>query len=275
MREERGLSSSLHGLDFISGLNNSGVFSSCPTTAFCSFHQQPVGRWRGARRARSSDPRGESVHLVGKLSKEEERRITGRMVEEEILGSRESGIYSTSSGEEEQDEELLSPVRGSTPATPIGGELVAKLRRRSSKMGLLWQQRDRVFSRWRERLFFLTADSLISIDTEGRRLGDHACIEVPLLSIERVELEERRGRLTLLIVSREEGRLLLRRGDGLRLWYAALREAVDRAQGRGLGMSVEDLDRRGIFSERRGRRRTARTKEDKEAVRLVRASSRV
>ena len=48
-----------------------------------------------------------------------------------------------------------------------------------------------------------------------------------------------------------------------------------RAQGRGLGMSVEDLERRGIFSERRGRRRTARTKEDKEAVRLVRASSRV
>merc|ERR1711948_101952 len=92
----------------------------------------------------------------------------------------------------------------------VGGrscsELVAKLRRRSSKMGLLWQQRDRVFSRWRERLFFLTADSLISIDTEGRRLGDHACIEVPLVSIERVELEERRGRLTLLIVSREEGR---------------------------------------------------------------------
>ena len=40
-------------------------------------------------------------------------------------------------------------------------------------------------------------------------------------------------------------------------------------------MSVEDLERRGIFSERRGRRRTARTKEDKEAVRLVRASSRV
>ena len=27
---------------------------------------------------------------------------------------------------------------------------------------------------------------------------------------------------------RDEGRLLLRRGDGLRLWYAALREAVDR-----------------------------------------------
>ena len=42
---------------------------------------------------------------MGRLSKEEERRITGRMVEEEILGSRESGIYSTSSGEEEQDDE--------------------------------------------------------------------------------------------------------------------------------------------------------------------------
>ena len=66
-------------------------------------------------------------------------------------------------------------------------------------------------------------------------------------------------------------------------------------------MSVEDLDRRGIFSERRGRRRTARTREDKgekvkdqegifsgrrrtartrerenkEEVKLIRASSRV
>ena len=106
------------------------------------------------------------------------------------------------------------------------------------------------------------------------------------------------------ICDRDEGRLLLRRGDGLRLWYAALREAVDRwvmvmmkidetnirimwtcvfydvlhcrAQGRGQGMSVEDLDRRGIFSEKsRGRRRTARTKEDKEGVKLLRASSRV
>ena len=57
--------------------------------------------------------------MVGKLSKEQERRITGRMVEEEILmGSRESGIYSTSSGEEEQDEELFRPVRGS--GQPIG-----------------------------------------------------------------------------------------------------------------------------------------------------------
>ena len=94
-----------------------------------------------------------------------------------------------------------------------------------------------MFSRWRERLFFLTTDSLVSIDTEGRRLGDHAFLEVdcdaivckhggdhghgdghdaggdddddgedigqvPLASVERVELEERRGRLTLLIVSR-------------------------------------------------------------------------
>ena len=66
-------------------------------------------------------------------------------------------------------------------------------------------------------------------------------------------------------------------------------------------MSVEDLDRRGIFSERRGRRRTVRTREDKgekvkdkegifsgrrrtartrerenkEEVKLIRASSRV
>ena len=52
------------------------------------------------------------------MSKEQERWITGRMVEEEIQGSRESGIYSTSSGEDEQDEEIFSPMRGM--ATPIG-----------------------------------------------------------------------------------------------------------------------------------------------------------
>ena len=55
------------------------------------------------------------------MSKEQERRITGRMVEEEILmGSRESGIYSTSSGEEEQDEEIFSPTMRETATTPIG-----------------------------------------------------------------------------------------------------------------------------------------------------------
>lgn len=66
------------------------------------------------------------------LTKAQERAITGRMVEEELGGSRESGIYSTSSGEEEGEEGTEG--RG-------GGHLVARLRRRSTKMGLLWQQR--------------------------------------------------------------------------------------------------------------------------------------
>ena len=91
-----------------------------------------ISRWRGGRRARSSDPRGECGLLVGKLSKEQERWITGRMVEEEIQGSRESGIYSTSSGEDEQDEEIFSPMRGM--ATPIGELQTPKNWRQNSKI---------------------------------------------------------------------------------------------------------------------------------------------
>ena len=104
----QGLSVSLHGLDELVG-------------------EAPVYRSLAAagRRTASQGP-------GGRLTKAQERAITGRMVEEELGGSRESGIYSTSSGEEEGEEGREG--RG-------GGHLVARLRRRSTKMGLLWQQR--------------------------------------------------------------------------------------------------------------------------------------
>ena len=44
--------------------------------------------------------------------------------------------------------------------------------------------------------------SLLEDDDEDDDDGDDNVEQVPLASVERVELEERRGRLTLLVVSR-------------------------------------------------------------------------
>ena len=118
MEPHHPLSVSLHHLDL-------------PLSTATQFLSFSGTRQRG-RRARSSDSRVEEGVSLKPLSKEQERWITGRMVEQEILGSRESGIYSTSSGEEEEREE----GRGG-----VGGEEAAKLRKRSIKMGLLWQHR--------------------------------------------------------------------------------------------------------------------------------------
>ena len=101
-----------------------------------------------SRRCRSSSPwpdpdqgvsyRPLSKERGAKLTKEQERRITELLVRQEFRGSKESGIYSTSSCDEEEGESKRSRrVSGS----PVGGRLVEELRRRSTKMGLLWQHR--------------------------------------------------------------------------------------------------------------------------------------
>ena len=88
-----------------------------------------------------------------------------------------------------------------------------------------------------------------------------------------MELEERRGRLTLLVVTRSQGRLLLRRGDGLRGWYAALRAAVESERGRegAGGLSVRALHRRDVFSDKRSRSKSRRRREE-EQVTLLKTS---
>ena len=117
----------------------------------------------------------------------------------------------------------------------------------SIKKGLLWQQRDKLFSRWKERYFILTKDLLQCFKKETSKITEMGgfifkviqifiagmnekhyypccCVQIKLSEIEAIELLDKRGYLTICITLTREGKVYLRRADGIRDWYEAIRE---------------------------------------------------
>jgi len=94
--------------------------------------------------------------------------------------------------------------------------------------GVMWLQREKVFSRWKERFFVLTKDYLqcfkksTSVITE---MGGFV-FRVRLCEIEELELIVRRGYLTISLSTPKTGKLLLRKPDGIRRWYQVIQECV-------------------------------------------------
>jgi len=89
--------------------------------------------------------------------------------------------------------------------------------------GLLWVQQDRIFCRWKERFVVLTTHYL-QLFRKGRdrlsEMGDFL-YKVRLSTLVSVTLEERRGSLTL-VLGLKEGRLVMRRTEGIREWQRGL-----------------------------------------------------
>ena len=125
----------------------------------------------------------------------------------------------------------------------------------SIKKGLLWQQRDKLFSRWKERYFILTKDLLQCFKKETSKItemggfifkviqifiagmnGQHyypcCCVQIKLSEIEAIELLDKRGYLTICITLTREGKVYLRRADGIRDWYEAIRENMRESRAR-------------------------------------------
>jgi len=99
------------------------------------------------------------------------------------------------------------------------------------KKGLLWQQRDKLFSRWKERFFILTNDYFQCFkkgSSKVTEMGEYI-FKVKLASISSVSLLDKRGFLTicLSLSSVREGRIYLRRAEGLRDWFNAIKFCVD------------------------------------------------
>ncbi|XP_044743342.1 uncharacterized protein LOC123305633 isoform X2 [Chrysoperla carnea] len=115
------------------------------------------------------------------------------------------------------------------------------------KRGLLWQQRDRLFSRWKERYFVLTRDYLHCFKRATNRtissdMG-HFIFKIKLLDVERIEWHNKKtySTVTLDLGSNSGGgRILLRAapqatitnnpsaaiGDGLEDWFELLEECT-------------------------------------------------
>jgi len=109
--------------------------------------------------------------------------------------------------------------------------------------GVLWQQREKRFSRWKERFFILTNDYLQCFRRGTSKLSEMGTFifRIRLCEIEEVDLVERRGYLTLrILVKNEAGRLLLRKTDGIRKWFQLLQETITSAKQRRLSMKSSE-----------------------------------
>lgn len=96
------------------------------------------------------------------------------------------------------------------------------------KRGLLWQQRDKLFSRWKERYFILTRDYLhcfrrASGNDRISEMGQFL-FKVKLVDVDRVEWENKKTYSTVALVSGRDGKIYLRAADGLEDWFELLEE---------------------------------------------------
>jgi len=104
------------------------------------------------------------------------------------------------------------------------------------KKGLLWQQRDKLFSRWKERFFILTNDYFHCFKKGSFKVTEMGefIFKVKLSSITSVTLLDKRGFLTICLTlgSIREGRIYLRRAEGLRDWFSLLKMTVEQKKSR-------------------------------------------
>ncbi|XP_058451632.1 putative uncharacterized protein DDB_G0277255 isoform X2 [Malaya genurostris] len=101
------------------------------------------------------------------------------------------------------------------------------------KRGLLWQQRDRLFSRWKERYFILTRDYLNCFKrasgSASEKISDMGqfIFKIKLVDVEKVEWLNRRSYSAIgLLLGSREGRVLLRCDQGLEDWFELLEECT-------------------------------------------------
>lgn len=96
------------------------------------------------------------------------------------------------------------------------------------RKGILWHQRDKLFSRWKERFFILTKDYFHCFKKDVSKLSEMGefLFKVRLTNIEAVSLLDKRGYLTIVISQRSEGRVYLRLQEGIRDWFYHIQSTV-------------------------------------------------
>ncbi|XP_076327268.1 uncharacterized protein LOC143234094 [Tachypleus tridentatus] len=103
------------------------------------------------------------------------------------------------------------------------------------KKGLLWQQRDKFFSRWKERYFVLTLDYLACFK-KGSKVGTSEMgsfqFKVNLADVDGLQWADKKRDGVIAIRVGQEGQLLLWTPQGLDDWMFSLRDAMSRSKGR-------------------------------------------
>ncbi|XP_070143072.1 uncharacterized protein [Drosophila kikkawai] len=170
-----------------------------------------------------------------RLEQQERERERERSSQREGGGNGGCGGSSTGTGstattmnrEDSLERSILDPkqslLAGRIPVASMTGPI---------KRGLLWQQRDRLFSRWKERYFVLTRDYLHCFKRASGSANERASdmgqfiFKVKLVDVEKVEWLNRRSYSAIGLLLGREGRVLLRCDDGLEDWFELLEECT-------------------------------------------------
>ena len=107
---------------------------------------------------------------------------------------------------------------------------------------MLWQKKERIFSKWKERFFILTPNHLqgyakcpisskdlgsflfkVVKASKNQKLCLTASLQVQLSSIEKMDLTEKKGYLTISLAVHKEGKILLRSSLGIREWFLVIK----------------------------------------------------
>jgi len=98
--------------------------------------------------------------------------------------------------------------------------------------GLLWVQQDKLFSKWKERFIVLTSHYIQFFKKASSRISEMGAfiMKVKLSDLSSVSLEDRRGYLTLVIFCQKEGRMVVRKTEGIREWHDCLELFLSRSR---------------------------------------------
>eukprot|EP00091_Calanus_sinicus_P015270 TRINITY_DN3336_c0_g2_i1.p1 TRINITY_DN3336_c0_g2~~TRINITY_DN3336_c0_g2_i1.p1 ORF type:complete len:132 (+),score=24.91 TRINITY_DN3336_c0_g2_i1:358-753(+) len=85
----------------------------------------------------------------------------------------------------------------------------------------MWQRTDNIFSSWQERFFVLTENSLYSFLRGAKNRADleRTVSKIKLSDVCGISLVDRKGQLMIKIVTKKNGRLFLRKQEGLSDWF--------------------------------------------------------
>lgn len=98
------------------------------------------------------------------------------------------------------------------------------------KRGLLWQQRDKLFSRWKERYFILTRDYLHCFrrasGTERISEMGQFLFKVKLVDVGSIKWQNKKTYSMIALILGHDCKIYLRSPDGLEEWFELLEECM-------------------------------------------------
>jgi len=120
------------------------------------------------------------------------------------------------------------------------------------RKGVMWVQQEKLFSRWKERFIILTSSYLHIFKKSTSRISDMGTFvnKIRLSEIENLSIEERKGYLTLVLVTSRDSRLLLRKTEGIREWQRSIEQQLAKEKQRHREMqSTNEFWNRKQFSD--------------------------